>query len=131
MLQVLETTENNVALLLFNSRPPMTPENFVYWLQGFFEITGEVKELTPEQIKMIKDHLGYVFARPQTLVPGVYPSLGQVQPGPGVMRLGDPFPEVTCSSAEQGASQDSQLSPSLVKHLEEFGQPALLPGIVC
>lgn len=43
----------------------MTPENFAYWLQGFFEITGgDVKSLTPEQIQMIKTHLGYVFNRP-------------------------------------------------------------------
>lgn len=45
----------------------MDAMNFAYWLQGFFEITGEVKELTPEQIKMIKDHLGYVFQNQQTL----------------------------------------------------------------
>jgi hypothetical protein len=40
----------------------MTPENFVYWLQGFFEITGGTPELTAEQIEMIKTHLSYVFA---------------------------------------------------------------------
>lgn len=46
----------------------MTPENFTYWLQGFFEITG-TKEVTPEQVEMIKAHLGYVFAKPATIVP--------------------------------------------------------------
>lgn len=40
----------------------MTPEQFVYWLQGYFEITNET-ELTSIQIKCIKDHLGKVFNR--------------------------------------------------------------------
>lgn len=38
----------------------MTSRDFAYWLQGFFEITG-TDELTPEQVKMIKDHLNLVF----------------------------------------------------------------------
>lgn len=38
----------------------MTPENFAYWLQGFFEITGSTTLTTP-QVEMIKKHLGYVF----------------------------------------------------------------------
>lgn len=38
----------------------MTYETFTYWLQGFFELT-DAKELTPEQVKMIKIHLAYVF----------------------------------------------------------------------
>lgn len=40
----------------------MTPENFAYWLQGFFELT-ESKELTSEQIQMIKEHLALVFTK--------------------------------------------------------------------
>ena len=40
----------------------MTAENFAYWLQGFFEITGELKNgLTPEQTRMIEKHLNMVF----------------------------------------------------------------------
>lgn len=42
----------------------MTPENFCYWLQGMFELC-DPKQLTPEQMKMIKDHLGYVFKHMQ------------------------------------------------------------------
>lgn len=44
-------------------RNDMNAENFAYWLQGFFEMT-EAQQLTPEQVKMIKTHLGYVFAQP-------------------------------------------------------------------
>lgn len=40
----------------------MKAENFVYWLQGFFEITGEPKEgLTLDQIRIIRNHLNMVF----------------------------------------------------------------------
>lgn len=86
MIQVISTTSNT-------SKPMhMDAEKFVYWLQGFFEITGEVKSLTPEQIKMIKDHLGYVFHNqpavlPQSPTVPTYPGLG-LEPYPG-------FPGVT------------------------------------
>lgn len=38
----------------------MTPEQFVYWLQGFMEIQDPTK-LTELQVQMIKDHLALVF----------------------------------------------------------------------
>lgn len=37
----------------------MSTEAFVYWLQGFVELHGH--QPTPEQWKMIKDHLQTVF----------------------------------------------------------------------
>jgi hypothetical protein len=45
----------------------MTPEQFTYWLKGFFELTsaGQPKDaklvLTAEQVDMISKHLDYVF----------------------------------------------------------------------
>lgn len=44
----------------------MTPENFVYWLQGYLELTaaGEsAEDLTANQVKVIQDHLDLVFAK--------------------------------------------------------------------
>lgn len=38
----------------------MTSVNFCYWLQGFFEIS-DVKAITPEQVKVIRNHLNMVF----------------------------------------------------------------------
>ena len=38
----------------------MTPENFTYWLQGFFEISNPNK-LDETQVQIIKDHLDLVF----------------------------------------------------------------------
>ncbi len=43
----------------------MTSRDFVYWLQGFFEITeagGKTEGLSPEQVSVIKRHLNLVFA---------------------------------------------------------------------
>lgn len=37
----------------------MTPEQFVYWLQGYAELGGPVP--TPEQWQIITDHLKHVF----------------------------------------------------------------------
>lgn len=41
----------------------MSPENFVYWLQGLFELDEGVKTLNEKQVKMIKEHLHYVFTK--------------------------------------------------------------------
>ena len=40
----------------------MTPENFVYWLQGYFEMTGATT-LTEQQVEMIKEHLAMVLIK--------------------------------------------------------------------
>ena len=39
----------------------MTPENFCYWLQGFFELNSDIPPTKREQI--IKDHLQTVFKK--------------------------------------------------------------------
>ena len=38
----------------------MTPENFVYWLQGYLELSG-TKEFTPAQVMIVKEHLALVL----------------------------------------------------------------------
>ena len=40
----------------------MDSVNFAYWLQGFFEMTN-TKNLTEEQVTMIKQHLALVFTK--------------------------------------------------------------------
>lgn len=42
----------------------MTPENFCYWLQGWFELNSTTNntQVTPETITVIKNHLNMVFA---------------------------------------------------------------------
>lgn len=39
----------------------MTAEQFLYWLQGYFEMNGTDKPLTLEQTKMVANHLNLVF----------------------------------------------------------------------
>jgi hypothetical protein len=41
----------------------MTPENFCYWLRGFIELSGDDAELSPEQVKMINEHLDLVLKK--------------------------------------------------------------------
>lgn len=38
----------------------MTPRDFCYWLQGYFELTKH-NRVTPGQIECIKNHLNMVF----------------------------------------------------------------------
>lgn len=40
----------------------MTPEQFCYWLRGYFEICGkDVSVLVPDQVQVVRDHLDKVF----------------------------------------------------------------------
>jgi hypothetical protein len=47
---------------VINTLPTMTPEQFVYWLQGFMEM-ADPQTLTEAQVKMLKEHLALVFAK--------------------------------------------------------------------
>jgi hypothetical protein len=38
----------------------MTPQNFCYWLQGYFELTNG-SNLSEEQVNLIKEHLQLTF----------------------------------------------------------------------
>ena len=40
----------------------MSPEQFTYWLQGFFELTSP-QTIFPDQVKIIQDHLDLVFKK--------------------------------------------------------------------
>jgi hypothetical protein len=40
----------------------MTPENFVYWLQGVLEI-ADPKQLDEKQIQIIKDHIKLILRK--------------------------------------------------------------------
>ena len=44
----------------------MTTQNFCYWLQGYFELTGTDAFLTDEQSKTIRDKLQSVFVKQTT-----------------------------------------------------------------
>ncbi len=48
----------------------MTPENFCYWLQGWFELNDvqglDKREASIETVDVIKEHLALVFAKVTT-----------------------------------------------------------------
>lgn len=52
----------------------MTPENFVYWLQGYLELS-EDRDISSTQVQIIKDHVALVL-RKQT--PSRYVETGSV-----------------------------------------------------
>lgn len=39
----------------------MTAQDFVYWLQGHFELNPDQKQLTPAQTELVRRHLNMVF----------------------------------------------------------------------
>lgn len=43
----------------------MTADQFCYWLQGFFEVSGQTT-LTEPQVSVIKEHLQLVFKKETT-----------------------------------------------------------------
>jgi len=40
----------------------MTPENFVYWLQGYLELS-EDRDISSTQVQIIKDHVALVLRK--------------------------------------------------------------------
>ena len=74
----------------------MTPENFVYWLNGFFEISGS-KTLTEEQVQVLKEHLKLVLTKKT-------PDITITNPGLGNGIVINPLyrgPEITCSTSDK------------------------------
>ena len=53
---------NRSPLSRMYMEPNMDAQQFCYWLQGYFEISGSDK-LTKEQIQIIRDHLQLVFKK--------------------------------------------------------------------
>jgi hypothetical protein len=52
----------------------MTPQDFAYWLQGYFEMQ-DPHEIGPNQTNMIRNHLKLVFEKKTPEYPeGVYPN---------------------------------------------------------
>lgn len=71
----------------------MTPENFCYWLQGFFEISNS-PILTEAQVKMIRQHLALVFNKvtPPNQQVVTLPTIWSVPPNP----MGPPLIDTKC-----------------------------------
>lgn len=71
----------------------MTSREFVYWLQGYFELSGSTS-LTIEQAQCIKRHLAMVFAHeidPSAGTAEQQEKLNEVH-GPGAQTIGGDGP---------------------------------------
>ncbi len=51
------------CLAVWISEVIMTSNEFVYWLQGWLEISGKTQALSVEQVQIIRDHLQLVFKK--------------------------------------------------------------------
>lgn len=90
----------------------MTPENFVYWLQGYFELNdaagpgissimpGKLDFLKPDQLQVIKDHLKLVLEKktPAWIPPsGLCPNnIIRIDPDPVYYNYNFPSPPASC-----------------------------------
>ena len=77
----------------------MTPEQFCYWLQGFFEISNvdsPNSNITPERELVIRDHLKLVFAK-ETPDRGSGGGGGHPRPDPWSDVTLSPQTAITCS----------------------------------
>lgn len=68
----------------------MTPEQFVFWLQGFME-TADPKTLNKKQTQIVKDHLTLVFKKVTPVNPGTL-FLGNNMPSQNFTKPYNPMP---------------------------------------
>ena len=53
----------------------MRPQDFTYWLQGFFELSDQNVTLDDRQMQTIKDHLALVFKKETPTRTSSFPNL--------------------------------------------------------
>lgn len=91
----------NIPNSVFNTaRSYMTQEQFCFWLQGLFELCPDLKTLTETQVKMIRDHLNYVFEGK----PSTYQSSVQVTP---IYTTAPYYPGASTGILSMGSISDS------------------------
>ncbi len=107
----------------------MKPESFVYWLQGFAELTDGIDRPSAAQWAMIKDHLALVFkkeTKPLQQAPREAPITLPTTPWPDTQRPMFPdfrlrYPEITCSTS----------SEALYKAIDALGRDDLMKTATC
>jgi len=88
------------------------PTNFIYWLNGFFELSGATT-LNEQQVKVLKEHMALVMKKvtPSTVQPPFpvtipnIPNIPYVPPTTTGDKINIPIPkiggyEIICSTAE-------------------------------
>lgn len=77
--------------------PIMNAEQFVYWLNGYAELTEEAP--TQEQWKSIKEHLQTVFVKVTPAAPGTIPIPLPLLPNDGIPTGPTCFPRIPSKEA--------------------------------
>lgn len=97
----------------------MTARDFVYWLQGFFEL-HDPTALSPLQVQIIKEHLALVFEKEtpnhfQGILNGLPHTGGIPLSFPTLPYTGDPlpsqYPTITSHMPYEGYNDQPQSPP--------------------
>ncbi len=105
----------------------MNSEHFVYWLQGLFELGGDsIKTLDEKQVKMIKEHLHYVFT--SGTLPTTQPVVTPVAP---VETTAQPFPTIEEIDRLRKDSEERNKRWRLGGGIGIGGYPGLGGTVVC
>jgi|SRR5579859_1189278 len=95
----------------------MTARDFCYWLQGFFELSPAVGELSQQQTEQIRNHLHMVFAHE------IDPSMGDKDHQKKLTDIHSPKPELTQAQKEQLEKDFKKaLDESTKKFTDRFGE---------
>ena len=101
----------------------MTPEQFVYWLQGFMEMANP-KELNKTQTQQIKDHLKLVFDKktPEISLPSIQPEEGfRITPYQITCDDNNNFPDLmTTPVCSATTITTTPLDPDIQKAMNDF-----------
>jgi hypothetical protein len=101
----------------------MSPEQFVYWLQGFMEV-ADPKELNERQTQQIKNHLNLVFDKK---TPDVSLPLSQTITHTGNPFIINPY-DITCGNLPDPMTtpicsvNTTTLDPDIQKTMNSFSK---------
>ena len=109
----------------------MQPRDFCFWLQGFFEISRangvELTVLTSSQVKMIEDHLKYVFAPGGSIIGSVPVTKEKTATAPS----GTIPQELIDALKQQPAIPATQPSPFIKEDMFRYDPSKLPYSVTC
>ena len=104
----------------------MTPRDFVYWLQGYIEISGAT-ELNEQAVREIKNHLALVLTKETPTPTAPWPPVDPYAPYRTTPTV-DPDPwgtgiEITCNPGELTEGFPTPLNDVVLYHMDDDRPP--------